>query len=305
MIKFISIILLNIYIYAGTVITPIPASIKYDKQKALLGKSIFYGKDISKDTLMCHTCHKVKNGMSIDKIINLTVKGTLVPLSSISLYNRVFNRYYTYEGSTKSLYVATHKSLHNFEEMKVTHNDFMKNINSSSYYKDEFYKIYKQDLITSEMVSQTVTEFIKALTTPHSKFDRYLRGEIKLSKNEQDGYLTFKRLGCVACHNGVNVGGNSFQKLGATVDLKHEYTTDRYQITGDEDDRNTFIVPSLRNIELTAPYFHDGRKKTLRDAVSLMSHHNLAYPLTPNEKDLIISFLKTLTGNVPEVLNEK
>jgi len=126
-----------------------------------------------------------------------------------------------------------------------------------------------------------------------------------LSKNEYNGYVTFKRLGCIACHNGINIGGNSFQKLGSTIELEHKHTTDRYQITGDEDDRYTFKVPSLRNIELTAPYFHDGRKKTLEDAVSLMSHYNLAYELTSKEKKLIIEFLKTLTCELPGVLNEK
>ncbi|MCK5294206.1 MAG: c-type cytochrome [Arcobacteraceae bacterium] len=304
MLKFLSIFILNIYLYANMSITPIPTSVKFDKQKALIGKSIFFGKNIPKNTYMCHSCHKAKNGMSIDKIIYLTFKGELVPLSSISLYNRVFNRYYTYEGSTKSLYDIVHKSLHNFEEMKVSHSEFMKNINSSDYYKQKFKKIYKQDFIISEMVSQSVTEFIKALITPNSKFDQYLKGEVKLTKNEYDGYLTFKRLGCIACHNGVNVGGNSFQKLGATIELEYKFTTDRYQLTGDEDDRYTFKVPSLRNIELSMPYFHDGSKKTLKDAVSLMSHHNLAYPLTPKEKDLIIEFLKTLTGELPRILSE-
>ena len=305
MLKIFSILVLNIYLYSNTVITPIPTSIKYDKEKALVGKSVFFGKELPESIKMCHTCHKAKNGMSIDKIIHLTVKEKLVPLSSISLYNRVFNRYYTYEGATTSLYSIVHKSLHNFEEMKVSHIEFMKSINNSDYYKQKFKKIYKKNLVTSEMVSQSVTEFIKALITPNSKFDKYLKGEIKLSKEEYNGYTTFKRLGCIACHNGINIGGNSFQKLGATIDLERNHTTDRYQITGDEDDKNTFKVPSLRNIELSAPYFHDGRKDTLEDAVSLMSHHNLAYSLTPEEKKLIIKFLKTLTGELPEILNEK
>ncbi len=305
MLKLFIIFILNIYLSANTIITPIPTSVEYDKQKALIGKNIFFGKDIPKDTFMCHTCHEIKKGMSIDKIIYLTVKGKKVPLSSISLYNRVFNRYYSYEGATKSLYTIVHKSLHNFEEMKVSHSKFMKYVNESDYYKQRFKEIYNQDLITSQMVSQSVTEFIKALITPNSKFDKYLKGEIKLSKNEYDGYITFKKLGCIACHNGVNIGGNSFQKLGATIKLEHQHTTDRYQITGDEDDRYTFKVPSLRNIELTKPYFHDGRKKTLADAISLMSHHNLAYDLTAKEKELIVSFLKTLTGELPRILNEK
>ena len=305
MLKLFIILIINIYLYANNPITPIPISVKYDEQKALIGKDIFFGKDINKKTNMCHTCHKIKNGMSVDRVIELTVKGKLVPLSSISLYNISFNRYYTYEGATKSLYDIVHKSLHNFEEMKVSHNSFMKDINSSDYYQQKFKKIYKKDLITSQMVSQSVTEFIKALTTPNSKFDQYLRGEVKLSSKEYEGYLTFKRIGCIACHNGVNIGGNSFQKLGATIALEYEHTTDRYLITGDEDDRYTFKVPSLRNIVLTKPYFHDARKKTLKEAVSLMSHHNLAYALPPEEKDLIIEFLKTLTGKLPKILDEK
>ncbi len=305
MFKLFIVLIIQISLYATNPITPIPNTAEYDKQKALLGKDIFFGKEIPNDTKMCHTCHKVKNGMSVNRIIHLTVKGELVPLSSISLYNIVFNRYYTYEGVTKSLYEIVHKSLHNFEEMRVTHNDFMKRLNRSNYYQKKFKQIYNKEFITSQMVSQSVTEFIKALITPNSKFDQYLKGSVKLSQEENEGYMTFKRLGCIACHNGVNVGGNSFQKLGATIELKYMHTADRYQITGDEEDRYTFKVPSLRNIELTAPYFHDGRKKTLREAVSLMSHHNLAYALTAKEKELIIAFLKTLTGKIPEILDEK
>ncbi|MEA1893286.1 MAG: cytochrome c peroxidase [Campylobacterota bacterium] len=305
MMKYLMILTISVYLYANSIITPIPTSVKYDKQKALIGKSVFFGKELPENLYMCHTCHIAKNGMSVDRIIHLTLKGKKVPLSSISLYNRVFNRYYTYEGSTKSLYEIVHKSLHNFEEMKVEHNDFMSMMNSSNYYKEKFRKVFKKEAISSEMVSQSVTEFIKALITPNAKFDKYLRGEVELSRDEYEGYLTFKRLGCITCHNGVNIGGNSFQKLGATVELEYKHTTDRYQITGDEEDRYTFIVPSLRNIELSAPYFHDGRKQTLKDAVSLMSHHNLAYELTAKEKELIVEFLKTLTGELPGILNEK
>lgn len=305
MLKLFIIILINLSLYANNSITPIPMSVKYDEQKALLGKDIFFGKNISNEISMCNSCHKVKNAMTVNRIIHLTVKNELIPLSSISLYNIVFNRYYTYEGITKSLYNIVHKSLHNYEEMRISHNNFITHLNNSVYYKDAFEEVFKQDTITSEMVSQSLTEFIKALITPDSKFDQYLKGKVKLSPDEYNGYLTFKKLGCISCHNGVNVGGNSFQKLGATIELEHTNTTDKYLITGNDEDKYTFKVPSLRNIVLTAPYFHDGRKKTLKEAVSLMSHHNLAYPITNKEKDLIIEFLKTLTGKVPKILNEK
>jgi cytochrome c peroxidase len=149
-------------------------------------------------------------------------------------------------------------------------------------------------------IAMMIAEYEKTLITPNSKFDLYLLGKGKLSPKELEGYALFKTLGCVSCHNGVNVGGNSFQKMGAINPLDRKPNVDdRYAITHRESDKNVFKVPTLRNISLTAPYFHDGSAATLRDAITKMSYHNLGIKLTQKEIELLVTFLDTLTGELP------
>ncbi len=155
------------------------------------------------------------------------------------------------------------------------------------------------------MVASVITEFIKALTTPNSKFDKFLKGEAKLSSEEQNGFIAFKKLGCIICHNGVNIGGNSFQKFGTINPIKHKNTADRFTVTKNPKDKSVFKVTTLRNIELTSPYFHDGSIKNLEEAINKMAYYNLGHNLTKKETRNILLFLKTLTGEKPRILNEK
>ena len=152
-----------------------------------------------------------------------------------------------------------------------------------------------------EDVVDELAEYEKTLITPNSKFDRYLRNEVSLSPKELKGYGHFKSLGCIECHNGVNVGGNSFQKFGAIVPMPHDkLIADRYSITNRPQDKNVYKVPTLRNIALTAPYFHDGRAATLNDAVKTMGYSNLGVDISETERLEIVEFLKTLTGTLPK-----
>ena len=144
--------------------------------------------------------------------------------------------------------------------------------------------------------------FQRSLTTPNARFDRHLRGERDaITPEEERGYQLFKDYGCVACHQGVSVGGNLFQRFGIfhdpfspspirTADLG------RFTITGKANDRFVFRVPSLRNVAVTAPYFHDGRAQTLEQAIAEMARSQLGRVLTEREIGLIASFLRTLTG---------
>ena len=153
------------------------------------------------------------------------------------------------------------------------------------------------------MVADAIAEFEKALITPNSKFDKYLRGEVKLSQDELEGYKLFKKLGCISCHNGINFGGNSFQKIGVIKDYPWSPDNpDRYQITKREFDKNVYRVPVLRNIDCTYPYFHNGSIQTLEGAVQTMAYYNLGFKLSDEELEKIIAFLKTLRGELPDIL---
>jgi cytochrome c peroxidase len=146
-----------------------------------------------------------------------------------------------------------------------------------------------------------IADFERSLLTPNSRFDRFLRGERDvLTAREQDGYRLFKAYGCVACHQGVNIGGNLYQKFGVFEDTvrARELDTDpgRIAITNVPRDRRVFRVPSLRNVAETAPYFHDGREERLEKAVEIMARAQLGTDLTADEIARIAEFLRTLTG---------
>ena len=178
-------------------------------------------------------------------------------------------------------------------------------MNASKEYKRKFHAVYGTSTITYEQVLDAIVEFENALTTPNSKFDKFLRGETNLNKDEKDGYVLFKQNGCITCHNGINIGGNSFQKMGIFVDyeLKEDYP-DRSKITNIPSHKNVFKVPTLRNINKTAPYFHDGTAKTLKDAINTMAKYNLGVELENEEVEKIIAFLKTLDGELPKILED-
>ena len=152
-------------------------------------------------------------------------------------------------------------------------------------------------------MKNALAEFERTLSTPNSRFDKFLRGDDKaLTSAEKEGYQKFKSYGCVSCHQGVNVGGNMFATLGTMDDYfadrgnvtKADYG--RFNVTGKEEDRHVFKVPSLRNVARTGPYLHDGSARTLERAVSIMSRYQLGRQIPPDDLDLIVKFLETLTG---------
>ncbi|BCD68768.1 cytochrome c peroxidase [Nitratiruptor sp. YY09-18] len=175
----------------------------------------------------------------------------------------------------------------------------MQRLQNSTLYQPLFQKLFHTSAITIDQVAIAIAEYEKSLITPDCKFDRFLRGETKLTEKEYNGYILFKKLGCATCHNGVNIGGNSYQKIGIFYPYKGKALDDRYKITKDPKDRYVYKVPTLRNIALTAPYFHDGSVKDLRNAIKLMAIYNLGVKLNDKQVDLLESFLLTLTGKVP------
>ena len=141
--------------------------------------------------------------------------------------------------------------------------------------------------------------------TPNSKFDKFLKNEIKLTKEEQEGYELFTSKGCIACHNGVNIGGNLFQQIGIFhIDKKFKKDFGRFNLTKNQEGKYYFKVPTLRNIEKTAPYFHNGEVDSLKEAVRLMGLYQLGVELKDSEIDLIVKFLKTLTAPLPNIKRE-
>jgi len=168
-------------------------------------------------------------------------------------------------------------------------------------YVAEFKAVFGADKVTIDEVTKAIAAFEETLVTPNSRFDKWLKGDKKaLNVNEQAGYKLFKDSGCVACHNGPAVGGNSYQKMGVVEPYKTTSKAEgRSAVTGKDADRFNFKVPTLRNVELTYPYFHDGEAATLKDAVNTMAKVQLGKKFTDEENAKVVAFLKSLTGDQP------
>lgn len=295
----------SVFLFAGEPITPIPKTINYDKNKAVLGKYLFFDPILSKDkTVSCASCHDFNHGGADPRPVSIGVEGKKGRVNSPTVYNAYFNFRQFWNGRAKDLKDQANGPVHTPFEMDMDEKLIEERLNKNEFYKKLFKKVYKTDNIKYWMVLDAIAEFEKALITPNSKFDRYLRGETKLTKKEKKGYLLFKQLGCITCHNGVNIGGNSYQKIGAINPYDKNPVGDRYEITKREFDRYRYKVPTLRNIVLTAPYFHDGSVKTLKEAIDKMAYHNLGFRLSEEEKEAIMSFFNTLTGEKPKILKE-
>jgi cytochrome c peroxidase len=168
-------------------------------------------------------------------------------------------------------------------------------------YVTDFKKSFGTDKIAIAQVTKAIAAFEETLVTPNARFDKWLEGDKKaLSSNELAGYKLFKDNGCVACHNGPAVGGSSYQKMGVVTPYKTANPAKgRFAVTGKDADRFNFKVPTLRNVEMTYPYFHDGAANTLTEAVDTMGRIQLGKKFTVNENASIVAFLKTLTGDQP------
>jgi cytochrome c peroxidase len=189
-------------------------------------------------------------------------------------------------------------------EMGSKWDEIIRRVSNDPKYKTAFAAAYK-DGVTQANIQSALATYERTLITPNSRFDKYLRGDANaITAAEKAGYAKFKQYGCVACHQGVNVGGNMFQKFGVMGNYFEkrgnptEADLGRYLVTRVEADKHVFKVPSLRNVALTAPYFHDASAKTLEDAVDVMFRYQLGRVASKEDKEAIVRFLNTLTGEL-------
>lgn len=286
---------------------PIPEAVDYDRNLAELGKRLFFDPVLSGDrTISCASCHDPYNGGDDNRSVSTGILNQKGNMNSPTVLNSYFNFRQFWNGRSRDLKEQAAGPIHNPVEMGLNGKAVEERLNKDPYYTEAFRRVTGKSTISFEDVTRSIAEFEKALFTPNSRFDRYLRGEIRLSNRENKGFLLFKKFGCVNCHNGVNLGGNSYQKIGVIHPFNRDKNvSDRYAITKKPYDKNVYKVPTLRNIDLTAPYFHDGSAKTLEDAISKMAFHNLGRELTPSDTRNLIAFLKSLTGETPEILKSE
>lgn len=297
MLKIIFILFFNVILFSKEPITPIPLEIEFDKEKANLGKELFFDPILSKDnTISCHSCHILEQGGDDNLQFSFGVDGKVGNMNSPTVFNSTFNFVQFWDGRAKNLQEQAQGPITNEVEMAHTFEEIIKILNNTEY-KEKFRKIYK-DGVTKNNITDSLAQFQKTLITPNSPFDKYLRGDKNaISKEQKQGYELFKNQGCIACHHGVNVGGNLYAKFGLISKLQSD-SKGRYEVTKNELDKYYFKVPTLRNIELTSPYLHDGRIEELEDVVKFMAHYQLGKSLSEEEVKKIVLFLKSLTGDL-------
>lgn len=267
-----------------------------------LGRQLFNEKRLSvNDSLSCASCHQLATGGGDDKPFSLGFDGKPVKLNTPTVFNASLNFKQFWDGRVDTLEAQIEQVVISPVEMGSDWKTVVDNLTAMPQYQAAFSQVYP-DGVTAANVQNALATYERTLLTPNSRFDQYLLGNTDiLTIEEKYGYQRFKEYGCIACHQGMNIGGNMFQKFGVMDDYFKGRTpaeTDlgRYLVTHDEEDRNVFKVPSLRNVAVTAPYFHNASAKTLEEAVDVMFRFQLGRVPSAEDKDQIIKFLKTLTG---------
>jgi cytochrome c peroxidase len=286
-------------------IQPIPMAHNQDPLRAKLGRLLFHDVRLSGNgRVSCATCHDLAKGGADNRGRSTGLDGKVMGLNAPTVFNASLNFKQFWDGRADTLEIQIDHVVRNNTEMGGKWPEIVERVQKDAAYNAAFAASYKEG-VTQANIQNAIATFERTLITPDSRFDKFLRGDANaITAAEKAGYAKFKQYGCVACHQGVNIGGNMFQKFGVMGDYfakrgnPTEADQGRYAVTKQERDRHVFKVPSLRNVALTAPYFHDGSAKTLEEAVDVMFRFQLGRVASPADKASIISFLGTLTGEL-------
>ena len=289
-------------------IKAIPEEVDVNPEKVALGRALFHDPRLSKDdTTACVSCHDLGNGGDDGRRVSIGIEGKPGTINAPTVFNAGLNFSQFWDGRASTLEQQIDGPVQSPIELGSLWPEVVAKLYAHESYPKRFAALYP-DGISRENIKDALAEFMKSLTTPNSRFDRWLSGDTSaLNALERHGYALFKHYGCVSCHQGANVGGNMFQVFGVLNDYfkRRGNITDadfgRYNVTGNPDDRHAFKVPSLRMAALTAPYLHDGSAATLRDAVDIMFEYQLGREAPDEDKDAIVAFIRTLAGDNREL----
>ena len=285
-------------------IKPIEAAQVSDAGKVELGKKLWFEPRLSMSGIIsCNTCHNLSMGGTDNLKTSIGHGWKAGPVNSPTVFNSSLAIAQFWDGRAADLKEQAGGPIQADVEMNMPHTLAVGILQSIPGYVDEFKRVYGKDKIDIDMITDSIAEFEKTLVTPNARFDKWLAGDDKaLTEKELAGYTLFKESGCVACHNGPAAGGTSFQRMGVVEPYKTSSPAEgRSAVTGVDADRFNFKVPTLRNVELTYPYFHDGQAATLEEAVDIMGRLQLGRTYSADEIGSIVAFLKTLTGELPQI----
>ncbi len=279
---------------------PLPKESGADPARAALGRILFQDLRLSRDNNQsCASCHQFARGGADGKPLSAGPGGILTAFNTPTVFNSTLNFRQMWNGRLNSIEGLLDHAFGPPSPERSNWDLVAGRLIGDDDIGARFQRTYGSD-ISAGGVKDALAHYLQSLQTP-SRFDRYLRGELDaISPEEKEGYAKFKGFGCAACHQGVNVGGNMYQKLGAMRELSPEVRAasglGRYEITRREADRYMLRVPSLRNVALTAPYLHQGTVATLEEAVDAMFKYQLGRSASPQDTQQIVRFLHTLTG---------
>ncbi len=286
-------------------IQPLLQSKTLDPQKVSLGQKLFNETLLSQDNDMsCASCHNL-NENGADKRAHAAGRNNAsLNANTLTIFNSSLNHRQFWDGRATTLEKQIDFVVSSDKEFASNWPRIIDKLKKNTFYLNAFNEIYA-DGINAHNIRNAIVTFENTLITSNSRFDQFLLGDIDaINSQEKKGYRLFKSYGCVACHQGSNVGGNMFMKFGLFGNYYNQpnktsnpQNLGRYNVSGNKNDRHVFRVPSLRLAVITAPYFHDGSVKTLHEAIEIMAKHQLGRIISKQHIEDIIAFLKTLPGD--------
>ena len=282
-------------------------------EKVELGRMLYFDNRLSKDnTQSCNTCHNLNTFGVDNKSFSEGNDGKLGGRNSPTTLNAAFHFAQFWDGREPNIEAQAGGPILNPIEMAMpSEKAVVQRLSKIKEYTDAFAKAFPNEktAITYDNLKKAIGAFERKLVTP-SKFDTYIAGNNDaLNNEEKEGLQTFINSGCIACHSGNMLGGNMYQKFGLfgdywTLTKSAKIDNGRFDVTKNEADKYVFKVPSLRNVEKTAPYFHDGSVQDLKESIIIMGKTELNKEITADDANKMIVFLKTLTGNLPNELKQ-
>ncbi len=267
------------------------------EQKIIFGKELFFDKQLSSNgKVSCASCHIPKYYFTNRKQKGIGVNGKTSLRNVPSLYNVVDLPYFMYDGGPKTLEMQVLIPLQDSAEMNMHVGTLLNRLKKNKKYQLKSQKLYKRSF-DAYVLTRSLSNYQKSLVSKNSKFDQFKRNEVKFTKSEIEGFELFQSLKCVSCHSGKNLTNSRFKDNGLTV--KNENDLGRFRVSQKSFDKWKFKVPSLRNVEMTSPYMHNGSIRTLEEVINLYEKSEIKSvrirKLSSVEKFELISFLKTLT----------
>ncbi|WP_270068400.1 cytochrome-c peroxidase [Thauera sp. WB-2] len=285
-------------------IQPIQPAKVENPAKVELGKKLWFEPRLSMSGIIsCNTCHNLSRGGTDNLKTSIGHGWKAGPVNSPTVLNSSLAIAQFWDGRAANLKEQAGGPIQADVEMNMPHTLALDVLQSIPGYVAEFKGVFGKEQIDMDMVTSAIAAFEETLVTPNSRFDKWLKGDDKaLDAKELAGYTLFKESGCVACHNGPAAGGTSFQRMGLVEPYQSTSPAEgRSAVTGVDADRFNFKVPTLRNVEMTYPYFHDGEGATLEQAVDIMGRLQLGRTYSDDEIGKIVAFLKTMTGDQPQL----